>query len=52
MNIFTILILLLILGAVGTAPHWGYSTNWGYGPAGGLGGIVLLLIVLRLLGVI
>lgn len=44
MNI--VLIVLMIL-AVTALPTWPYSASWGYGPSGGLG--VLLLVVLLLL---
>jgi hypothetical protein len=46
----TILVVLLILFLVGALPHWGHSRNWGYGPSGGLGLIVLILVVLLLMG--
>ena len=43
---FSTLILLL----VGAFPRWGYNQNWGYGPSGGLGLVVTILLVLVLLG--
>jgi hypothetical protein len=46
----TILIVILILMLVGAMPRWGHSRNWGYGPSGGLGLLVLVLIVLLLTG--
>ena len=46
----TILIVILILMLLGAIPTWGHSRNWGYGPSGGLGLIVLILIVLVLSG--
>ncbi|MEX2137827.1 MAG: DUF3309 family protein [Pirellulales bacterium] len=46
----TILIVILILMLLGAIPRWGHSRNWGYGPSGGLGLIVLILIVLVLMG--
>jgi Protein of unknown function (DUF3309) len=42
--IFILLIVLLVLATAGTAPYWGHSRGWGYGPSGGTG--TLLLIVL------
>ena len=48
----TVLIVILILLVLGSLPAWPYSSGWGYYPAGGLGGILLLLIILALLGVI
>ena len=50
MSISLILLILLILLLVGALPTWGHSRNWGYGPSGGLGLIVLILVVLLLLG--
>ena len=49
-SISTILIVLLILLLLGALPTWGHSRNWGFGPSGGLGLIVLILIVLVLSG--
>jgi hypothetical protein len=45
-----ILLLILVVLAMGTAPAWPYSRNWGYYPSGAMGTILLLLIVLLLLG--
>ncbi len=46
----TILIVILILALVGALPRWGHSANWGYGPSGGLGLVVVILIILVLMG--
>ena len=46
----TILLIILILLLIGAIPQWPHSRNWGYGPSGGLGTIVIILIVLILLG--
>jgi len=46
----TILIVVLILALLGALPRWGHSRNWGYGPSGGLGLIVAVLVILVLLG--
>jgi hypothetical protein len=46
----TILIVILILMLLGAMPRWGHSRNWGYGPSGGLGLVVIILIVLVLSG--
>jgi hypothetical protein len=50
MSIGTILLIILILALVGVFPSWGHSKNWGYGPSGVLGLIVIILIILLLLG--
>ncbi|MEX0840631.1 MAG: DUF3309 family protein [Parvibaculum sp.] len=46
-----ILILLIIL-VIGVLPTWPYSARWGYGPSGGLGTVLIVLLVLALAGVI
>jgi uncharacterized protein DUF3309 len=45
-----ILLIILVLLLVGALPAWPYSTGWGYYPAGGLGTILVIVIVLVLLG--
>ncbi|MFX1682845.1 DUF3309 family protein [Mitsuaria sp. CC2] len=50
--ISTILLVILILLLIGALPSWPHSRSWGYGPSGGLGLVVLILIVLLLLGYI
>ena len=40
----------LILILVGALPTWGHSRSWGYGPSGGIGLVVLILVVLLLMG--
>jgi hypothetical protein len=46
----TILVVLLILILIGALPRWGYSTNWGYGPGGIVGVILIIVIILALMG--
>ena len=46
----TILIVILILLLLGALPTWPHSRNWGYGPTGGLGLVVIILIILVVLG--
>ena len=46
----TILIVVLILMLLGAMPTWGHSRNWGYGPSGGLGLVVIVLLVLLVTG--
>ncbi|MEO8359803.1 MAG: DUF3309 family protein [Vicinamibacteria bacterium] len=46
----TILLVILILMLIGAVPSWPHSRNWGYGPSGGLGLIVLILVILVLTG--
>jgi hypothetical protein len=44
-----LLLIILILLLVGSAPAWPYSRQWGYGPSGGLGVLLAILIILMLL---
>ena len=46
----TILLIILILLLVGALPAWPHSNKWGYGPSGGLGLVVLILVILLLMG--
>lgn len=46
----TILIVLLVLMFLGAFPSWNHSRNWGYGPSGGLGLILVILVILVLAG--
>jgi len=46
--LFLLFILFILMMA--SVPHYGYSRNWGYGPSGGLGTILIILLVLVLLG--
>jgi len=46
----TILIVVLILALLGALPTWGHSRSWGYGPSGGVGLVLLILIVLFMTG--
>lgn len=50
MTLGTILLIVLILILIGAIPAWPHSRNWGYGPSGGLGLVVLILIILLVLG--
>jgi len=46
----TILLVVLILFLIGAVPAWPHSRSWGYGPSGGIGLIVIILVVLLLMG--
>ena len=52
MPLRAIVLVLLILVVIGSLPLYPYSAGWGYYPAGGLGTILVVLLVLFLLGVI
>jgi len=46
----TVLLVVLIVMLLGTLPTWRHSKSWGYGPSGGLGLVVLILVILLLMG--
>lgn len=50
MSLGTILLIVLIVLLIGAIPSWPHSRNWGYGPSGGLGLVVVVLIILWLMG--
>lgn len=50
MSLGTILLIVLILMLIGSFPSWPHSRSWGYGPSGGLGLVVVILVILLLLG--
>jgi hypothetical protein len=52
MTLGTILLVILVLLLIGAIPTWPHSRGWGYGPSGGLGVLLLILIVLWLTGTI
>jgi hypothetical protein len=45
----TLLLVILILLLVGAFPSWPHSRNWGYGPSGVLGLIVVVVLVMALM---
>jgi hypothetical protein len=46
----SIILVILILFLVGALPAWPHSASWGYGPSGGLGLVLLVVVVLLLTG--
>ena len=50
MSLGTILLIVLVLMLIGAIPSWPHSKSWGYGPSGGLGLVVLILVVLLVMG--
>jgi Protein of unknown function (DUF3309) len=49
MTISTLLLIILILALVGALPSWPHSRNWGYGPSGLLGLVLVVLLVMALM---
>ncbi len=45
-----ILLIILIVLLVGSAPTWPHSRGWGYYPSGALGLILLIVLILLLMG--
>ncbi len=48
-TILIVLLIVFLLGGVGTLPNWSHSRNWGYGPSGGIGLVSLVILVLLIL---
>jgi hypothetical protein len=48
----TILIVVLVLILLGALPRWPHSRDWGYYPAGGIGVLIAIVVVLLLLHLI
>jgi Protein of unknown function (DUF3309) len=46
----TILIVILVLVLLGVLPKWNHSRDWGYGPSGGLGVFLVILLLLMFSG--
>jgi len=42
----TILIVVLLLMLFGAFPRWSHSKEWGYGPSGGIGLVLLIIIII------
>jgi Protein of unknown function (DUF3309) len=42
-----VVVILLLIGAI---PSWPHSRNWGYGPSGVLGVVVLIVVLLVVMG--
>jgi hypothetical protein len=51
-TILIVLLVVMLLGSVGTLPAWSHSSSWGYGPSGGMGLIVVILAILLLMRVV
>ena len=47
-----ILLIILVLLLLGGAPAWPHSRNWGYGPSGIVGLLLVVLIILLFLHVL
>jgi hypothetical protein len=45
-----VLLIVLFVLLLGGLPTWPYSRDWGYGPSGFLGLILIVILILFLLG--
>ena len=45
-----LLLIVLVLLLLGAIPSWNHSRNWGYGPSGILGVILIIVVVLLVTG--
>jgi hypothetical protein len=50
MSIGMILLIIVVLMLFGALPTWPHSRSWGYGPSGGLGLVLVILLVLVVMG--
>jgi hypothetical protein len=50
MSAGTVVLILVVLLLIGAIPRWNYSANWGYGPSGVLGVVLVIVLILLLLG--
>jgi hypothetical protein len=45
-----ILLIVLVLLLLGGLPTWNHSRSWGYGPSGGLGLLLVVVVLLMVAG--
>ena len=46
----TLLLIVLLIAALASAPTWPHSRSWGYYPSSGIGLVFVVLLVLMLSG--
>ena len=46
----TVILIIVVFLLIGALPTWPYSSGWGPYPAGGLGLVLLIVIILALTG--
>lgn len=47
--LYTIIFVILVLMLIGTLPNWPHSASWGYGPSGGIGTLLIVVVIVLLL---
>lgn len=50
MTLGTLLLIILVLLLIGAIPSWSHSREWGYGPSGFLGIVLVIVVILLLMG--
>jgi hypothetical protein len=45
----TLLLVILVLLLIGAVPRWPHSRNWGYGPSGLIGVLLVVVLLMALL---
>jgi len=50
MTVSTVLLIILVLIVIGALPVYPHNRDWGYGPSGGFGLVLVVLLVLVLMG--
>jgi hypothetical protein len=50
MSVGAILLIVVVLMLIGAIPGWPHSRKWGYGPSGGIGLVLIVLLILLLMG--
>ena len=50
MSVGIILLIVLVLALLGVIPTWGHSRSCGYGPSGGIGLVLLIVLIPLVMG--
>jgi hypothetical protein len=50
MTLTTLLIIILVIALIGGLPTWPHAANWGWGPSGLVGVLLIILLILVLTG--
>lgn len=50
MSLGMMLLIVLVLILIGVIPAWPHCRSWGYGPSGGVGIVLIIVIVPLVLG--
>lgn len=48
----TLIVIILVVLLIAGFPSWPHSTNWGYGPSGVIGLLLIILIIMLLVGAV